>query len=116
VRVTDGLLRARPSGGEAAIVSTTRLDLDRGHTLAMPTPGRGVVAMETPSRGGRAVAVAEPVRERDRGDEKPTRESVSPAPKISAPAPAKSVELPMILGLVVTLVVSGVAVWYLLLR
>jgi hypothetical protein len=121
VVTTDALLRTTPTS--VAVVKAApvvepvspprRPDLDRGHTLALPTPGRGVVAVETPSRGQRVVAPEPPVR---RTTPEPVR-SVTPEPSAKpASAPARAVELPMILGTIATCIVAGGAVWWLLLR
>lgn len=91
----------------AAVPAVFR-DLDRGPTIAMPTPDRGVRTIETPSRAPRAV-----VR-----DEPPARREVVPpkGAKVAAPEGKSGVYLPMLVGTVVAVAAGAGAVWWFVLR
>lgn len=93
-------------------VSPVFRDLDRGPTIAMPTPDRGVRTIETPSRAPRAVV-------RDEAPSRRESPAEIPAPRAAkAPAPEgkSGVYLPMILGTVAAVAAGAGAVWWFILR
>jgi tetratricopeptide (TPR) repeat protein len=93
-------------------VSPIFRDLDRGPTIAMPTPDRGVRTIETPSRAPRAVVRDEPPARRE-----PAAEVAAPrSAKVAAPEAKSAVYLPMILGTVAAVAAGAGAVWWFILR
>lgn len=94
-------------------------DLDRGPTIAMPTPNHGVRTLETPARGTRVPAREEAPPRRDVESAPapaPARKSKGSASPPVAETPKSGAMMPMLVGMAAAVAAGAGAVWWFILR
>lgn len=109
--------RGTTSNANAAATSAANAfrDLDRGPTIAMPTPDRGVRTLETPARGAR-VPVREDAPARRENESAPSRKSKAGASPSVAETPSSASMVPMFAGIAAAVAAGAGAVWWFVLR
>ncbi len=90
-------------------------DLDRGPTIAMPTPDRGVRTLETPARGTR-VPAREDASARRESESAPARKSRANASPSVTETPTSGSMVPMFAGIGAAVAAGAGAVWWFVLR